>query len=128
MDDFDKLITRLNASKAVVAMGVAKGVKKAALLVQSDAKRLVPVDTGRLRNSITIESVVTETGAEASVGSNVEYAPYMEYGTGRRGDTTVEHRQDRLGVPPHPYLRPALEVNRENIRAIIGNEIRKAVK
>lgn len=46
MDELDKLITRLNATKTAAAMGAAKGVKKAALLVQGDAKRLVPVDTG----------------------------------------------------------------------------------
>jgi phage gpG-like protein len=54
-------------------------MKKACLLVENDAKRNCPVDTGRLRQSIThrIE------GSTGIVGTNVEYAPYVEYGTGK---------------------------------------------
>jgi HK97 gp10 family phage protein len=86
-------------------------------MVEEEAKRLSPVNTGRLRASISTnwsESGMTEgnIGAEAEegdgvkepfskenftvvVGSNVEYAPYMEFGTSR--------------VSAHPFLRPALE-------------------
>lgn len=54
------------------------------------AKRQAPVDTGRLRSSITY---VEEEGV-FKVGSNVEYAPFVEFGT-----------EDRA---PQPYLRPAV--------------------
>lgn len=43
------------------------------------AKKATPVDTGRLRNSIS-HSV---DGEAAYIGSNVEYAPYVELGTSR---------------------------------------------
>ena len=44
------------------------------------AKEYCPVDTGRLRNSITH----TQKGkATELIGSNVEYAPYVEAGTSR---------------------------------------------
>ena len=43
------------------------------------AKQETPVDTGRLRNSIS-HSV---DGEAAYIGSNVEYAPYVELGTSR---------------------------------------------
>ena len=45
---------------------------------ESYAKGLVPVDTGRLRNSITH----TTEGATEVIGSNVSYAPFVELGTG----------------------------------------------
>ena len=62
------------------------------LTAERYAKYLCPVDTGRLRNSITHE---VATGEEAVyVGTNVEYAPYDEVGT---------HKQR-----PQPYLRPAV--------------------
>jgi HK97 gp10 family phage protein len=61
------------------------------LTAERYAKCLCPVDTGRLRNSITHEVV---TGEEAVyVGTNVEYAPYVELGTSRQ--------------TAQPYLRPA---------------------
>ena len=43
------------------------------------AKQETPVDTGRLRNSISH----TVDGESAYIGSNVEYAPYVELGTSR---------------------------------------------
>lgn len=43
------------------------------------AKKATPVDTGRLRNSISH----TVDGEAAYIGSNVEYAPYVELGTSR---------------------------------------------
>jgi HK97 gp10 family phage protein len=67
------------------------------LRVQSTAKRLCPVDTGRLRSSIqTTNPRETGTGqVSIRVGSNVNYARFVELGT----------RYQRA----RPYLRPALE-------------------
>ena len=45
------------------------------------AKKNCPVDTGRLRNSITNKVVKSEDAVY--VGTNVEYAPYVEYGNMR---------------------------------------------
>lgn len=52
------------------------------------------VRTGRLRSSITWMLGEDSAGLYADVGSNVEYAAYVELGT------------DRMGA--RPYLRPAL--------------------
>ena len=60
------------------------------LMVQNEARRLAPVDTGRLRASITVK----RTPDGVTVGTNVEYAPYVEYGT--------RH------MAAQPYLRPAV--------------------
>ena len=43
------------------------------------AKKATPVDTGRLRNSISH----AVDGEAVYIGSNVEYAPYVELGTSR---------------------------------------------
>lgn len=40
-----------------------------------------PVDTGRLRNSIS--NAVDEEELAAYIGTNVPYAPYQEFGTSR---------------------------------------------
>lgn len=46
-----------------------------------EAKKRVPVDTGRLRNSITKEVIGEGDSLVVRVGSNVEYAKYVEFGT-----------------------------------------------
>lgn len=51
---------------------------KAALLVEASAKINCPVDTGLLRSSIT-HNVYADY---AEVGTNYDYAPYVEFGTG----------------------------------------------
>lgn len=62
--------------------------------VERTAKRLAPVDTGRLRGSITVELVRTLAGVECQVGTTVAYARHQEFGT-----------QYQRGTP---FLRPAL--------------------
>ena len=130
MDQFDKLINHLNASKTSVQIATMKGVRRAGLLVQADAQRLVPVEKGRLRGSLNTKVEELPNGAVASVGSNVHYATYVEFGTGQRGDTIVHHRQDWIGQPPQPFLRPAYHFNRDNgnINKVIQSEVKKVLK
>lgn len=45
------------------------------------AADFAPVDTGRLKNSIS--SAVVESEQAVYIGTNVEYAPYQELGTSR---------------------------------------------
>lgn len=59
-------------------LDVSVPLEKACLVVENAAKSKVPVDTGNLRSSITHEV----EGNEGVVGTNVEYAPYVEFGTG----------------------------------------------
>ena len=61
---------------------IVRAVRESALLVERDAKIAAPVDRGRLRNSITSEIRASKHLAIGVVGSNVRYAPYMEFGTG----------------------------------------------
>ena len=75
----------------------AANILKACLIVEGDAKRICPVDTGRLRSSITHEVDLFS----GKVGSNVEYAAYVELGT--------------VKMAARPYLRPALEMNKAKI-------------
>jgi HK97 gp10 family phage protein len=74
---------------------VGKALTKRAISTVRHAKRLAPVDTGRLRSSITHEVGGDSEGIAARVGTNVEYAPHLEYGTSR--------------MKARPFLRPALQ-------------------
>ena len=71
------------------------------------AKKLCPVDTGRLRNSITHQQYDPHTEV---IGTNVEYAPYVELG---HLTSSGKH------VPGKPYLRPAAENHAEEYRDIV---------
>jgi len=58
-----------------------KNIKIAAINVQRSARIACPVDTGRLRSSIKFKFY--NRGTMARVFSDVDYAKYVEYGTGR---------------------------------------------
>ena len=87
---------------------VEKALDKGAFLVEGDAKRLVRVDTGRLKNSVdTIRRPL-----ERSIGSSVQYAAAQEYG--------------RVDLPRYgytPYLRPALRKNKQSINRLIAEAL-----
>ena len=112
------------------------GVSKAALLVQGSAKNKAPVDSGALRQSIRADKAkVQGENVTATVSTNLEYAPYVEFGTGSRGQSTntnteveVSYRSDWRGNKAQPFLWPALRENRNNSIKIIKEEVRKAVK
>jgi phage gpG-like protein len=73
---------------------VAKALTSVAIKVDRTAKRLCPVDTGRLRSSIGWTLAFGGGRLFALVGSDVEYAWFQEFGW--------------WASPGHPFLRPAL--------------------
>lgn len=77
---------------------VAKDLARRAVRVDAAAKRLCPVDTGRLRSSIGWRLAADSLGLLALIGTNVHYAPHVEYGTFR--------------MRAQPFLRPALQAAR----------------
>lgn len=111
------------------------------LKIEKYAKKLCPVGTvestgkkgyrgGTLRNSIThvVENSVL------TVGSNVEYAPYVELGTGPYFDPPPEwekfdtEKGSGVGhgyVHPRPYLRPAILNHVEEFEGIIKKEMER---
>ena len=73
-----------NTDEVLAALEMAKkrGLEAIGLVAEGHAKNETPVDTGRLRNSI---NHATDDEA-AYIGTNVEYAPYVELGArGRPG-------------------------------------------
>ena len=74
-DNTDEVLAALERAKK-------RGLEAIGLTAEGHAKKETPVDTGRLRNSI---SHATDDEA-AYIGTNVEYAPYVELGArGRPG-------------------------------------------
>ena len=121
----DKLIARLDKMSDEVTL--KKNLEKAALLVERSAKQKAPKDTGALRRSITSKV----EGLEGIIYTPLEYAPYIEYGTGLfaerngRKDVPWNYQDDKgnwhstSGLKPQPFMRPSLEENREKILDIL---------
>lgn len=87
---------------------VAKALLRLGLRVEREAKALCPVDTGRLRASIATRLERDGDSYAAVVGTNVDYAPFVELGT------VHQHAQ--------PFLVPALmSITGETARAETRN-------
>ena len=87
---------------------IARALEKIGLVAEGYAKRLCPVDTGRLRNSITH----ADDGEAEYIGTNVEYAPYVELGTSR--------------TRAQPYLKPAVVNHSDEYKKIVEAEMQDA--
>lgn len=104
---------------------------KAAAIVERAAKQKAPKGDGDLRRSISSRV----EGLTGIVFSPLEYAPYVEYGTGLfaeggngRKNVPWAYRDEKTGEliwtsgqHPKPYMRPALNENKDEIvRTIKG--------
>lgn len=108
-----------------------KALGKACALVERDAKKKAPKGTGELRNSITSKVEREGNGAVGIVFTPLEYAPYVEFGTGLfaedggRTDVPWNYQDDKgewhstSGMHPQPFMRPALNENREKIKRLL---------
>lgn len=123
VDAMDTMLAKIESTEAV---------GQACALVEAAAKKKAPKDNGALRRSITSE--VQKEGGEivGVVFTPLEYAPYVEFGTGLfaeggngRKDVPWHYKDDKgewhstSGQKPQPFLRPALEENREQITRLL---------
>lgn len=82
------------------------------------------VRTGNLRNSITHATRDEGSSVVVTVGSAVQYAPFVELGTGRNYEKSGGHGTFE-GMKPRPYLRPAIENHKEQYKAVLKAEMSK---
>ena len=120
----DRLDSLLDENRIQAALG------KACTIVERAAKEKAPKGNGELRRSITSKV----EGTTGTVFTSLEYAPYVEYGTGLfaeeggRRDVPWHYKDDKgewhstSGQHPQPFMRPALDENREQIKRIIAEE------
>ena len=131
IDGLEAVFNMLDSVVDPVALG--KGLQMACALVERSAKQMAPKDNGELRRSI--ESKVE--GTTGIVFTPLEYAPYVEFGTGlfaeQGGRTDVPwcYKDDEgnwhstSGQKPQPFMRPALAQNRAQITKLLGKGITK---
>ena len=97
-----------NTKQVTSAMksAIEAALEEIGLVAEGAAKRLCPVDTGRLRNSIT-HALMREDSV--AIGTNVSYALFVHEGV--------------HGRPGNPFLRRAATDNTDRFRAILKKHL-----
>lgn len=119
-------------------------MRDCALMVERDAKILAPVDTGRLRASITPQVRRNGNTVMGVVGSNVKYAAAVETGSkphwapfralegwARRHGANEAEVWFAIGIKgtrAQPYLQPAFEKNENAIKDKLEDFVVKIVQ
>lgn len=118
--------------KSAMHDALIRALEKISMTAEKYAKRLCPVDTGNLRNSITHRIDPDEPAAY--IGSDMEYAAYVELGTGEHypgGRPTPWAYQDEKGNwhwthgnKAQPFLKPAAADHKPEYQRIIEDELK----
>lgn len=128
---------------------VKEAMNKAVTLVHGQAKALAPVKTGNLSGNI--HGKVFENGKDivGKVYTNVTYAPYVEFGTGIKGNGSYPNKDISLsyrstpwvytpdegetfyytkGQVAQPFMYPALKRNEKEIKRILEEALHRDIK
>jgi hypothetical protein len=111
--DIDTLeIAEDNTDAVIEALGVQIGraLEEIGLVAERYAKQLCPVDTGRLRNSIT--HIIDPQEKAAYIGTNVEYAERVEM------DEKMKHKNGQAH-----FLRDAASDHGKQYRQIMEKHL-----
>lgn len=116
-----------------ITPAVVASVKASVQVIENAAKVNCPVDTGALRDSITSEVDDSGKTVIGIVGPHMPYAAYLEFGTGIRGAASAgagsgPYSSTWPGMPAQPYMRPALDENRDAVKEIFRGEIALALR
>lgn len=146
--NIDRLAQRFNN---IAKMELLDTMNKATALVHGQAKDLAPVDKGQLAGSIHMKVAKKGNGFEGRVYTNVEYAPFVEFGTGVKGDGTYPYKIEGLsleyrdkgwayfdedegewiytkGQEAQPYMYPALNDHKKTIKRMFQNAVHTKLK
>lgn len=134
IEGLDEAVAKLTPQRADGPIG--RFLDRGANYIQSRARENAPVDTGRLRNSIGVES---PTKRSREIGANTDYAEYVETGTrphfpppsalhgwalrngfsGPRAGFLAARAISRSGTKAQPYMRPAAESGESFIKTLV---------
>lgn len=146
---FEELLAKVQNLGGNIEEGIHKGVGTFLSKVQADAKRNCVVDTGLLRNSIHTNVKYEDGEIIGTVGTNLEYAIYVEMGTGPVGasspkllppnikpkyKTTGWYYKAKDGVRytkgqiAKPFLYPAFKANESKVKEYIKKGINSYIR
>lgn len=109
LEGFDEFFDWASDAPQEIKEEVHKVIKQAGASIEREAKSLAPVDTGRLRGSITSKNNSSGQYMSVEIGTDVEYAEHVEFGTYK--------------TKAQPFLFPAYNAQEQRII----NDLNKAV-
>ena len=113
VDNIDEVKRFIKSRPVKLRKELDSTVNKTALLVQGEAKKRTPVDTGRLRTSIRTRT----NQLEGEVYTNVKYAIAVH-----------ENVKSRHNVGEAKYLANAIKHSMPKVKGIFKNAISKVLK
>ncbi|SHJ64892.1 phage protein, HK97 gp10 family [Hathewaya proteolytica DSM 3090] len=133
LSGFDEVSKNLENASDELMEKIMKNFTKAMIQVERDVKINCPVDEGRLRASITHEVENTDEVIEGAIFTNVEYAPFVEMGTGiyaENGRQTPWYYQDKngntvktVGQNGKHFMQDAADKNKDKLLEIIKDGV-----
>lgn len=127
-------IVAINGLGEKIQRNLIGALQTAALNIETAAKMDCPAPMGILRGSIRIETIKNEEDVYGyKIGSDLPYAPYVEFGTGAKVSVPSEYKEFALqfkgqkevaGMNAQPYLLPNFEMQVEQFKI----NIEKALK
>jgi hypothetical protein len=84
---FDETLVKLENLTQKLKNDIIDETNASALKIQSEAKKNAPANFGKLRGSIHLKETGEINKKVFIVGSDLSYAPYVEFGTGGKVDT-----------------------------------------
>lgn len=108
-EGLDKLVGKLERADSILLFDLNDAVRKAGLLMENASKRIMPVDTGRMRQSTHTELAFLA----ATVIPEVNYALFVHEGTSRQS--------------PQPFFKQALKENGQRAEQIMKKALDKAI-
>lgn len=138
----EQLVSRLEHMPKDVRDELRKTVTAIAIEMTAKVKadklsgQVLNVRTGRLRRSINFDVSENNSSVIGSVGTNVEYAKYHEYGEAQHGGARgILQALQRAalppsvnGLPPRSFLRSTLYQMKQDITDKLGEAVHKAAK
>lgn len=134
MSDNEDFIKSIQDATKKIILDTAVNMEKACFVIEVDAKKNCPKNTGILAASITSEVEVTSDVLIGRTGTNLEYGPYVHNGTGIyakdgngrktpwswNGVGKYKGRHWTKGQKPQPFLEDARNANAGKINRILG--------
>ena len=132
-------------------MDLTRKINEATTLVHGEAVSRAPRDEGTLSESIHMDVKKTDKQIQGRVYTNLEYASYVEFGTGVKGNGTYpykikglnltytdkgwcywDEKQEKYiytkGQVAQPYMYPALKRSKKQIKAIMSSGVKDKLK
>lgn len=138
MSDQKEFEKSLEQATLKMVQDMVKNMDIACLTIERDAKKNCSVDMGTLRASISHDVDFKADSIVGSVFSNLDYAPFLEKGTGiyavdgngrktpwnwgNKGSKKWPGRRGWQGSRPHSFLEPARDTNKDKVAQILAGK------